>query len=472
MAIRKRGNSYQVTYRCPGEASPRTKTFQSEDEALLRDMQIKLAKKNGTFTPPLRAAKRVIQQQKDVTVQALLEEYVQVYGLKKWGNSFYSTNTSLIQHYINPYIGERFVRSLSVRDMDAYYTMLLEQPAVLLKGHKDTGAKISAHTVARIHKLLKSAFGKAVVWGYMPINPTIGATLPERKSTKRDAWSDDEAIRALNSCDNPILHACMYLALGCSMRIGEILGLQWANVHIEDIRLQAGDPYLQVDKELRRCDNSSIAALEGVHRSTIIQKFPLVQPKMASTTLVLKAPKTESSNRTIYLPMAVVEELQKVKGEQEEHKRLLGDEYHDYDLVIAQINGRPYESSIISKMFRKLIDEQGLPPVVFHSLRHSSTSLKLKLSQGNIKAVQGDTGHAEARMVTDTYAHGFDADRKLIAHEMDSGFFSKVGAGSGKPTLDTGVKEQLKALLNQHPEVLAELLAEGNEKQKRPPESS
>lgn len=51
MAVRKRGNSYQVTYRCPGESSPRTETFQSEDEALLRDMQIKLAKKNGTFTP-------------------------------------------------------------------------------------------------------------------------------------------------------------------------------------------------------------------------------------------------------------------------------------------------------------------------------------------------------------------------------------------------------------------------------------
>lgn len=456
-----------MTYRCPGESSPRTETFQSEDEALLRDMQIKLAKKNGTFTPPVRAAKRVIQQQKDVTVQALMEEYVQVYGLKKWGNSFYTANIGLIENYIKPYIGKRYVHSLTVRDMDAYYTMLLEQPAVLLKGHKDTGAKISAHTVARIHKLLKSAFGKAVVWNYMPINPTVGATLPERKPAKRDAWSDDEAIQALNVCDNPTLHACMYLALGCSMRIGEILGLQWSNVHTE-----GSEPYLKVDKEIKRCDNRSIEALEGVHRSTIILKFPLVQPKLATTTLVLKAPKTESSIRTIYLPMAVVEELQKVKREQEEHKRLLGDEYHNYDLVIAQINGRPYESSIISKMFRKLINEQGLPPVVFHSLRHSSTSLKLKLSQGNIKAVQGDTGHAEARMVTDTYAHGFDADRKLIAHEMDSGFFSKVGVAPEKQPLDTGVKEQLKALLNQHPELLAELLAEGNEEQKRPPESS
>lgn len=467
MAIRKRGNSYQVTYRCPGESSPRTETFQSEDEAQLRDMQIKLAKKNGTFIPPVRAAKGVVQKQKDATVQELMDEYVRVYGLKKWGNSFYAASMGLIENYINPYIGKRYVSSLTVRDIDAYYTMLLDQPAVLLKGHKDTGAKISAHTVARIHKLLKSAFGKAVVWNYMPINPTVGATLPERKPAKRDAWSDDEAIQALNVCDNPTLHACMYLALGCSMRIGEILGLQWSNVHTE-----GSEPYLKVDKEIKRCDNRSIEALEGVHRSTIILKFPLVQPKLATTTLVLKAPKTESSIRTIYLPMAVVEELQKVKREQEEHKRLLGEEYHDYDLVIAQINGRPYEPNIINKMFQKLIKKHGFVPVVFHSLRHSSTSLKLKLSRGNIKAVQGDTGHAEARMVTDTYAHGFDADRKLIAHEMDSGFFSKIGTASEQQPLDTGAKEQLKTLLRQHPELLAELLAEGNEEQKRSPESS
>ena len=67
-----------------------------------------------------------------------------------------------------------------------------------------------------------------------------------------------------------------------------------------------------------------------------------------------------------------------------------------------------------------MIEKHNLRPVVFHSLRHSSTSLKLKLSRGNIKAVQGDTGHAEARMVTDTYAHGFDADRKLIAQETNT----------------------------------------------------
>ena len=136
---------------------------------------------------------------------------------------------------------------------------------------------------------------------------------------------------------------------------------------------------------------------------------------------------------------------------------LLGDEYRDYGLVIAQLNGRPYEQRVFDKTFHKLIQKTGLRPVVFHSLRHSSTSLKLKLSRGNIEAVQGDTGHAEAKMVTDTYAHGFDADRKLIAQEMDAGFFSKIGEHS-QTEISSNMHEQLREMLQQHPELLSELL--------------
>ena len=109
-------------------------------------------------------------------------------------------------------------------------------------------------------------------------------------------------------------------------------------------------------------------------------------------------------------------------------------------------------------MFYDFIEQHSLRPVVFHSLRHSSTSLKLKLSRGNIKAVQGDTGHAEARMVTDTYAHGFDEDRKLIAKEMDNAFFSKVDSETNNTLPEDDTLEKIKALIKQNPALLEELL--------------
>lgn len=90
-------------------------------------------------------------------------------------------------------------------------------------------------------------------------------------------------------------------------------------------------------------------------------------------------------------------------------------------------------------------------------------------SRGNIKAVQGDTGHAEARMVTDTYAHGFDADRKLIAQEMDTSFFSKVGLSPAERELSEDAIQQLKMLIQAHPELLSELLTGTSEASKTLP---
>ena len=61
-------------------------------------------------------------------------------------------------------------------------------------------------------------------------------------------------------------------------------------------------------------------------------------------------------------------------------------------------------------------------------------------------------------MVTDTYAHSFDEDRKLIAQEMDSGFFSKVDNKTETADLDDNTLEKLKLLIKQHPELINDLL--------------
>ena len=78
-----------------------------------------------------------------------------------------------------------------------------------------------------------------------------------------------------------------------------------------------------------------------------------------------------------------------VCGAQDELKSFLGEEYQDYDLVVALPNGRPCENRIIEKEFSLLKEKAGLPNVVFHSLRHSSTTYKLKLNHGDLKATQG-----------------------------------------------------------------------------------
>lgn len=100
----------------------------------------------------------------------------------------------------------------------------------------------------------------------------------------------------------------------------------------------------------------------------------------------------------------------------------LGDEYADYNLVITGRLGTPTEGARIEKALNELITANDLPKVVFHSLRHSSITYKLKLNGGDIKAVQGDSGHAQAKMVTDQYSHILDENRVSNAHLLEKPF--------------------------------------------------
>lgn len=57
---------------------------------------------------------------------------------------------------------------------------------------------------------------------------------PEHVFKKRTIWTSDMIIQALENCEDPKLALAIHLSFACSMRIGEILGLQWKNVHITD----------------------------------------------------------------------------------------------------------------------------------------------------------------------------------------------------------------------------------------------
>ena len=85
--------------------------------------------------------------------------------------------------------------------------------------------------------------------------------------------------------------------------------------------------------------------------------------------------------------------------------------------------------------------------MVFHSLRHLSTGYKLKMTNGDVKSVQGDTGHAEAEMVTDVYSKIIDEDRRFNAQKMDKEFYSTLNEDTGNQQQDTGFSDDDMALL-------------------------
>ena len=183
---------------------------------------------------------------------------------------------------------------------------------------------------------------------------------------------------------------------------------------------------------------------------------------------MLKTPKTETSNRTVWLPTTLAQLLVQYKKDQQELKEFLGSAYNDYNLVIALENGNPVEIRIVRVRFTTLCEEHNFEVVVFHSLRHLSTKYKLKMTHGDIKSVQGDTGHAEAEMVTDVYSEIVDEDRRLNAKKLDEEFYDTLDteepehnphSEAQKPISDND-KLLLELLKSMTPEMKEKLLKE------------
>ena len=89
-------------------------------------------------------------------------------------------------------------------------------------------------------------------------------------------------------------------------------------------------------------------------------------------------------------------------------------------------------------------------------------SYQLMISGGDIKAVQGTTGHASADMLVNTYAHIQQSSRVELGKKFESGFYAKPDTSSpqavpaeGEPTISmTALLELLK---DADPEMKAKL---------------
>ena len=100
--------------------------------------------------------------------------------------------------------------------------------------------------------------------------------------------------------------------------------------------------------------------------------------------------------------------------------------YHDSGMLFRLPNSLAVEPVLIRKKFLKWQDAHPeFPRIVFHGLRHSSATYQLLQSDGDFKSVQGNTGHATAAVLMDTYAHTQDKPRLELTEKIEANFYSQ-----------------------------------------------
>ncbi|MFR4117444.1 MAG: tyrosine-type recombinase/integrase [Faecalibacterium sp.] len=147
----------------------------------------------------------------------------------------------------------------------------------------------------------------------------------------------------------------------------------------------------------------------------------------------------------------------------QQKRTLSGTTLHEVHQLLHNSFLLAVEPVLIRKKFLKWQDAHPeLPHIVFHELRHSSAPYQLIISGGDVKAVQGTTGHASADMLVNTYAHIQQSSRVELGKKFESGFYAKPDTPSpqavpaaGEPTISmTALLELLK---DADPEMKAKL---------------
>lgn len=234
--------------------------------------------------------------------------------------------------------------------------------------------------LSSVHELLHSTFEQAVLWEYSDRNPFRKATLPTAFPYPMEILSNEQIKKLLQYRGFSLLGIEVHLAFAGSLRKG---------------------------------------AIQALDRNDILYQFPAVFDE-GRTVIILKRPKTRFSIRTVYLPPHVINLLQDWKKEQTPCGKNVP------DLILRYSSGRPLQEEALPRMLEKQLLTVGLPKVTFHSLRHSSITYKLILTGGNIKAVQGDSGHAQAEMITERYGPVIDSCRKECAQNFQKEFYEAL----------------------------------------------
>jgi len=249
---------------------------------------------------------------------------------------------------------------------------------------------------------------------------------PKVVRTEILALNADEARRLLNAASDDSLEALYVLALTTGMRQGELLGLKWQDIDLENGALQ-----------VRRI----IGQVRG-------QGFVESEPKSAK------------GRRHIVLAPSAVAALRRQWDRQFTERLEAGALPGTVNLVFCNGLGRPIEpQNLLYRSFRNVLKRAGLPRIRFHDLRHSAASLLLSMGT-HPKVVQELLGHSQISLTVDTYSHvlpglqrqAVDDSGALLATERPQSFgrVQSLGHQLGHQGTDCSARARFLPITNAH----------------------
>lgn len=325
----------------------------------------------------------------------------------------YKTNLEL---HIFPYFGDRIINNITTADIDDWLDQLSKTPCRGSKSYnraKNEIPTLSSSSIKKCYSILTAGFPYAKEWGYIKEIPYTRA--PAEKYKKRKAWDSKKIYTVLHQIDDEILHLAVHISFICSMRIGEVGGIDVKSINF----FNRG---FWICQELCRVTEESLKTLPA---NEIIRVFP-PELKTSKSRLILKGPKTEESVRFQYLTTPLLQEIKERLDEIEENKRFYGADYHDYGLLICKPDGTPIDPRSFSKQFKQFQRKMGIEDtdmIDMQGLRKSGQMHKVRLSKNNYQLV-AETAGQSPEVLMSNYNEALEDEKKTLSMLVETSFYS------------------------------------------------
>ncbi|MEW1839568.1 site-specific integrase [Nonomuraea angiospora] len=267
----------------------------------------------------------------------------------------YAGYEALVRLYLVPGLGKKRLDKLTVRDVQDWLNKMpklctcCDQQKKRKQPCCSTGECCgdfpSRGTIESIRRMFRSALTHAIREELISKNVVSLTTLPKMAARKRKhmVWSVDDArafFEHLKSVDEP-LYAAFVLMLVLGLRRGEVLGLTWDSIDLDDQELWISHQLNRVHGKL-------------LHRDTT---------------------KTIDSDASLPLPALCVTALRHRQRVQEDARKTASDKWKSSNLVFTTKWGTPIEPRNFNRSFELHRKNAGLTRIRVHDTRHTCASM-------------------------------------------------------------------------------------------------
>ena len=320
-----------------------------------------------------------LTEESNMTLGEWLDKWLSDYMALTIRESTMDSYKTMTKHYINPYLGEEKISSVTTADIQKLYNWLRENGRV--NEHYEKGNALSDSMIRSIHMMLHQAMDAAVRERIIVKNPTEGTVIPKNNYAPKQILTEEQLERFLDVVrQDPVWSDFFYTELTTGMRLGEICGLKW-----QDFEEKTGR--LHIRRSVHRRKGGGVRVGET---------------------------KTETGTRTILLPPSTVEILKARK------KKSYSD-WIFHNPVVAEV---PMDPSTAYHRLKTLLRHAELPSIRFHDLRHTFATHALT-SGVDAKTLSAILGYTNASFTLDTYTH-MTTDMHQKAATVVGGFLDEI----------------------------------------------